>query len=288
MGMSDRLNVNGGISFSTVTTPGALGEAGINFVSPGGEARRVALAMENQRLVDHYRKWFDIIPAATPDLVRESQRLRYQVYCLETGFENKKDFPDGLECDLDDSRSVCSLLIHRPTGMVAGTVRLILPDRTVSGRRLPAFTVSDSLSALDEATLPRRKTAEISRFAISKEFRKRREDSHIPALYEITGDPGDQRVIPHITLGLMQAILSMSLANDISHLATVVEPTLDRLIRRLGIFFKPIGPLVDHHGRRRAHYRDIASLLDDVYRTKPAIWEVLTQAGALWPMPRMS
>ncbi|MDA5193573.1 PEP-CTERM/exosortase system-associated acyltransferase [Govanella unica] len=237
---------------------------------------------EGQKLVDLYRKWFDVIPARTDDLVRLSQELRYQVYCVETGFENIDEFPDGFETDACDEHAVCSLLIHKPTGMVAGTVRLILPTATAS---LPVLNVSPELSTMGNAELPRELTGEISRFAISKQFRKRREDTLIPALYD-TSDPGhDQRVIPHITLGLMQAILSMSIENGISHLAIMVEPALDRLIRKLGIIFTPVGPLINYHGKRRVHMREIGSLLDDVFARRPEIWEVLTNSGNLWPAP---
>ena len=91
--------------------------------------------------------------------------------------------------------------------MVAGTVRLILPDsHNSTGESIPALAASRDLRDLNETALPRGHTGEISRFAISKQFRKRREDTLIPALYEPSRQNGDLRVIPHITLGLMQAI----------------------------------------------------------------------------------
>lgn len=258
---------------------------GVSAVEKRGAAGQRRDSAEADRLVDLYKKWFDILPATSPDLVRESQRLRYQVYCVETGFENISSFPDGYESDQYDERSVCSLLIHKPSGAIAGTVRLILPDDDPVANPIPAMAVSDALRELDEADLPRRRTGEISRFAISKQFRQRREDTLIPALYEAAGAAGDQRVIPHITLGLMQAILRMSIERQVDDLAIIVEPALDRLIRKLGIYFAPVGPLIEHHGRRRAHYRNIAALLDEVYDRKPEIWEVLTDGGVLWPPP---
>lgn len=243
---------------------------------------QAATDLERSRLVDMYRLWFDVVPARTPEQVRQSQQLRYQVYCVETGFENATEFPDGLERDeFDDGRTVCSLLVHRPTQSVAGTVRIILPDARDGAVDLPAFSVSPDLAGLPEQMVPRAKTGEISRFAISKQFRKRAEDTLIPALYEPSGKPGDIRVIPHITLGLMQAILQMSLENNITHLVIAVEPALDRLIRKLGIVFTPIGPLFDYHGKRRAHYRRIGDLLDQVYLQRPEIWEVLTNTGKM-------
>jgi len=239
-----------------------------------------------EKLVELYKRWFDIIPADTPERLEQSYRLRYQVYCVETGFEDKAAFPDGLERDGYDERSVSSLLVHRPSGSVAGTVRLILPDPSAGDAPgLPATRVSADLRALVPNELPPTSTAEISRFSISKQFRKRREDGLLPAIYENSGQPGDQRVIPHITLGLMQAILRMSIENDITHLCIMVEPALDRLIRRLGIHFTPIGDLVDYHGRRRAHYCENVSLAADIYRRRPEIWDVLTDGGALWPKP---
>jgi N-acyl amino acid synthase of PEP-CTERM/exosortase system len=253
-------------------------------------APKASVETEHSRLVDLYRLWFDVVPARTPEQVRESQRLRYQVYCVETGFENAEEFPEGLERDQfdEDGRTVCSLLVHKPTQSVAGTVRLILPDNRPDAPELPTFSVSKDLASLPDQAVPRARTGEISRFAISKQFRKRAEDTLIPALYEPTGKIGDIRVIPHITLGLMQAILQMSLENNITHLVIAVEPALDRLIRRLGIVFTPVGPLFDYHGKRRAHYRQIGELLDEVYEQRPEIWEVLTNAGKMWPAPSRS
>lgn len=239
-----------------------------------------------KRLVELYKQWFDVVPVETPEQLEASFRLRYQVYCLETGFENKDEFPDGMERDEYDERSVASLLVHKPTGKIAGTVRLILPDPDAADApALPATRVSPDLQTLIPDSLPPASTAEISRFSISKDFRKRREDGVLPALYKPSGEPGDQRVIPHITLGLMQAIVKMSIDNDITHLCIMVEPALDRLVRRLGIHFTPIGDLVDYHGRRRAHYCDNNELASDIYGRSPEIWDVLTDGGKLWPGP---
>ena len=69
---------------------------------------------EGEKLVEYYNKLFQILPADTPQRLEECFRLRYQVYCLETGFEDKDAFPDGMERDHFDTHSVSSLLIHKP------------------------------------------------------------------------------------------------------------------------------------------------------------------------------
>ena len=229
-------------------------------------------------LVELYKKWFDVIAASTPSLLEQSYRVRYQVYCMETGFEDKNAFPDGLERDEYDGRAPASLLIHKPSTNVAGTVRLILPDaKAPDAPGLPASRISQDIRELfDSNILPVATTAEISRFSISKDFRKRQEDSLIPALYENSGAPGDKRVIPHITLGLMQAIVRMSIDSGMTHLCVLMEPALDRLIRKLGICFTPIGPILDYHGRRRAYYCDNILLAADILERRPEIWDVLS------------
>tara|TARA_B100001939_G_C16947375_1_gene620840 strand:+ start:2117 stop:2932 length:816 start_codon:yes stop_codon:yes gene_type:complete len=235
----------------------------------------------DSRLVEVYRELFDVVPADTPELLEESYRLRYQVYCLETGFENKDDFPDGLEIDPYDGQSVASLLIHKKSSIVAGTVRLVLPKK--GGAEIPALTVSEDLRALESKALPVETTAEISRFTVSKKFRQRHYDTHIAGLEENLPDEKNQRVIPHITLGLMTAIVRMSVENGITHWAVITEPALQRLLRKLGIKFKPVGPLIDYHGKRRAHYSDIESLLNGIYEEHPDIWNVITECGKLYP-----
>src|SRR5437588_3429764 len=88
----------------------------------------------------HYNEYFDIVRANSPALLDEAYRLRYQVYCLEHPFENAAEHSDGRERDEDDDRSVHSLLVHRQTGVFAGTVRAILP-KEVQRRPLPIHRI---------------------------------------------------------------------------------------------------------------------------------------------------
>ena len=236
------------------------------------------------KLVTVYNMLFDVISADTPELLEECFKLRYQVYCLETGFEDKKQFSDQLESDIYDDRSVSSLLIHKKTGIIAGTVRLILPSEELSSDPLPAFNISPELSALSEQHLPRKRTAEISRFSISKKFRQRHYDTHIPGIEENLDNADNvHRVIPHITLGLMKAILKMSIDNDISHWSVVIEPTLERLLRKLGIYFVSVGGIVEYHGRRKTLYNEIGTVLDKIHDTHREIWSVITDYGQIRP-----
>ncbi len=121
------------------------------------------------RLIDVYNHYFDCVQADTAELLAAAFRLRFQVYCVENSFEDPQENPDGLETDRDDSRSVHSVLIHRDSGLTAGTVRMILPG----DRHLPIHGLCDHPDLRNAKLTPPDTTVEISRFAVSKDFRRR-------------------------------------------------------------------------------------------------------------------
>src|SRR3569832_956630 len=165
-------------------------------------------------LANTFTRFFDVRPAVTKEQLRSALLLRYQVYCVETGFENSEQHPDGLEHDEFDARATHSLLIHRDSGMMAGTVGLVRPA---------------------EAMLQRSQIAEISRFCISKEFKRRMAEPHTlwgqpDALSEEDRLMAQRRLIPHITVGLFAAIVRMSAEHHIRYWYAVMEPSLLRLL----------------------------------------------------------
>ena len=76
-----------------------------------------------------------MLAAAIPSLLLRSQR--------SLDFYPDR-YPEGLGIDLYDERSVHSLLIHKPSGKIAGTVRIILPMPGNSGARFPSRIAGNS------------------------------------------------------------------------------------------------------------------------------------------------
>src|SRR3974390_125076 len=201
----------------------------------------------------NYDRHFAVVRATTPELLRKAYRLLDQVYCGGNPFENPDEQIDQCETDRYDDRSAHTLLVHRPTGEVAGTSRVILPHK---GDPLPIATLLHGADLRGVAEFPISRTAEISRFAISKQFRRR---------------CGEGRM-PFITLGLMKGVFDICRDHEISHLAVVMEPPLIRILRRFGLDFMPIGGLVEHHGLRQPCIARMADLIEDSRESETLLW----------------
>jgi N-acyl amino acid synthase of PEP-CTERM/exosortase system len=82
----------------------------------------------NNKISDHFNKYFEMVPATSDELKNEVYKLRYQVFCVDTKIFNSQHYPNGLESDEFDQQSVHYLIRHRKSGDYAATARLILPD----------------------------------------------------------------------------------------------------------------------------------------------------------------
>lgn len=201
---------------------------------------------------------FDVAIAETEAAREAAFRLRYQVYCLERGYEASQT---GREQDRFDARSEQATLTQRSTGRVVGTVRLVLPSPEP---REPDFPMQHLCGSAMLARLPREGAAEVSRFALSKELRDRDSAGHVP-----------------LRLGLVRGAVLLSARLGVTHWCALMEPTLLRLLRLSGIRFEPLGPAVEHRGIRQPCWAAVSDLLDGVRRERPAVWDYLTEGGAV-------
>ena len=243
-------------------------------------AVRGRIRVDDDSLFDVYSRHFMTVPANGADLRERFYRLRYQVYCVENPFEDAATHPDGLETDEFDEHSIQSLLIHIPTGMVAGGIRIILPQREGAPRDMPVWRICDREAyAQRDLHLPVSRTAEVSRNAVSKEFRH-----HFA--HHCGGGDELRRIIPHISLGLLGAVIRMCAENGITHVCAAMEPPMLRMFARLGVHFLKLGGPVDYHGTRQPAYADLDSLLARTFVERPDVWAIMTKRGAYWPLNR--
>lgn len=215
---------------------------------------------------------FNVMTANSSKLRAEAYKLRYQVYCVEKGYEDAAENPGGLEIDPYDPHSVHTLLLHEPSQQFVGAARLVLPRRDRPHASFPVQSVCSDVHGHGSRRFPMASTAEVSRFCLSKE-RLRRISTRDAATSCLD-----------MTIELIQGLVRISADQGITHWCAMMEPTLLRLLSRLSIYFRPLGPLVDFHGKRQPCYQQISVLLDRVEQEKPDIWLKLTANGAYAPM----
>lgn len=252
-----------------------------------------------EHLGKKFDRLFEVMIATNPALIDEALRLRYQVYCLETGFEDMQCFPDGRESDRYDVRSVHTVIRHNPTQHTAATARLILPAAADEDDPLPielaCYNQGSKVREFME-TIPKNKVAEVSRFCVSKEFKNRLGEKRTVAGFKDDAqllDPedlrqehfldGGTRIMPFITLGLMSSIIDISAQEGIEYWYAMLEPSLLRLWARFGVILTPFGEPIDLNGLRQPTYGLIDDVIDGIKVRRPDVWRFLTKNGALWP-----
>ena len=108
--------------------------------------------------------------------------------------------------------------------------------------------------------LPHRRTAEISRFAISKEFRQR------------CTEADDRRLLRYITIGLIRGALEICRDHEIQYVCAVMERALIRLLARLGLIFEHVGDLIDYHGARQPCVARVSQLVERCKSEGTLLW----------------
>lgn len=242
-------------------------------------------------IYESFGSHFRILRADTRALKDAAYALRYQVYCLENPYEDAALHRDGREQDDYDAHAVHSLIQHRDSGTFAGCVRLILPDPADPAALLPieadcAHAFYDRHRGL-RPSLDRTRLAEISRFSVSKEFKRRLSEggsasgASARAIYADAeqAPEGGHRALPHITIGLIAAVIQMSVAHGVTYWYAVMEPSLLRLLSRFGIRFQSVGHMVAHHGRRRPAAASVPEVIRRIHAERPDVWEIVSDRG---------
>lgn len=241
-----------------------------------------------RNIADSFDEYFDMVPAESDALKAAVYRLRYQVFCLETGFERTDDHPSGLEYDEYDARSEHYMIRHRRTGVYAATTRLIMADKHNPDELFPIerhcrLTRTDLFESV-----PRECLGEVSRFCVSGYFKRRSgEQGTIAGIgpqkhqyYQPTDD--ERRTWPHITLALIACLNRINISHGTTHLFALMEPSLIRLLNAMGIAFLPIGPLTNYHGLRQPCLIKVPDYLEKVKSKNVHVWEMLTDRGNFW------
>lgn len=226
--------------------------------------------------------YFDFvkIPKESP-LIEDVYRLRYKVYCDEWGFEKPEDHPGGIEVDGFDSYSSHFAAIEKKdSGQLIGTVRIIL--HSPHGFPIEHHCVIDAdLSGIDRSCL-----GEISRFAVSKEYRRRHTDrimfdgeehnEEVERRHAVERRKSDHDIV----LGLYSCVYRESQERGLTHLYAVMADGLQFLLRRAGVSCERIGPSVEYHGRRTPYLFSVQEVLRNLEEKNPELYTLFLATAA--------
>jgi N-acyl amino acid synthase of PEP-CTERM/exosortase system len=230
-----------------------------------------------------------------PELMEQSYRLRYQVYCLERQFLDADAYPTEQERDEFDDHSVHVGVVDR-AGELAGTARLV---RT-NAAGLPLLRHCTLFS--DETLLsdPRNIVVEVSRLSISRRYTRRRGDDSCgpPQVFESEGSgvgiPGERRRAGNLLfVTLLQAFYQAAKRLSATHWIAATEPSLQRRLAQFGLPSRQVGPETEYWGRVAAYamsiadfdqvilHRHFAALDDFLVGLEPQFTPVLEPKGAV-------
>lgn len=240
-----------------------------------------------RELLEALQLYFRIVIADTPDLMEQIHRIRYEVFCKEFHFEREEDCPGGLEKDEYDGQSIHCLVIHKATQLPAGCVRLVntLKDDLLAPLPIEKYCGASLYQGPQHPSrLPRESMCEISRLAVSPDFRRRKGESQSPLgnIEELKFDAEEIRLFPLISFAVFIAILSLAVITKRQNGYAVMEPWLAQHLKLIGFSFEQIGEPTEYHGTRVAfHYtleralrdRDQEPMLRDIFDITNPIME---------------
>lgn len=205
--------------------------------------------------------------------------LRYQVYCVERGFLDAGEYPDGRERDSYDGHSL-HFGLYTLDDMLAGTVRLVqgrLPDLPISQHCELEVEV---LRRLEQE--PR--LGEMSRLAVSRSVRRRKGDGYysmqvqagMPSMPRSSIRAAERRGSNSpFVLHLYREIFQACRRNRIRMLLAAMEKPLARLIATFGFDFEQIGPEIDYYGPVAPFVLDLDRFERNISDSHPALLHFL-------------
>ncbi len=193
-----------------------------------------------------YFIFYEVIPG-TPDF-EDYLEARYLVFCEElgrvaaTGIFSSRGHP--IETDQYDANSRHFIARHKRTGVMAGFMRIIMPNehglnvaqRYIIERPLPYASATDD------------KIGEISRLAVTPHFRRRPSDKGKPIQGDLESEmtlktEGSRHHQPELVLGMYREVYQLCRQTGLGYCMAAMDNLFSRLLTRLGFPFVAVGPL---------------------------------------------
>lgn len=237
-----------------------------NKAPPNNLPKKSAASLANdeaESISKHFSTYLTPSIAYSEQLKQQVYALRHQVYCEELHFEETN--AQQMEQDEFDQRSLHCFIRHLNSGALAGTLRVITTGHNDELLPLEKYCAQ---AITNENIKPRHflshQICEISRLAVPAAFRKRQVDQFAGgatgAINEQTFSTEELRFFPYIAISLYLSAIAICYKSRLYHVFVMMEPRLARSLGFVGIYFTPIGPTVEYHGKRAAYYVDVRQI----------------------------
>lgn len=220
---------------------------------------------------------FRVCFADTPFGVALHQRIRYQVFCLDKGFEDPNAFSTARETDAWDDHSAHFIVQNKITRQWVAATRLVLPKPEIS---LPV----DHMGVFDRHFLddPDLRVGEISRFCIignrsSLQVGGGLEPSPNSLEAWGIGAIGKKQQF-EVTLGMIRAAGIYALKRGIDFCIMLITDAFARLLRKLGVTLRQAGPATNHRGMRTAYLVDMREAVVSMARQSSAVRDLFRRS----------
>jgi len=185
-----------------------------------------------------FDRHFEVLLADTAWARDVHYSLRYQVYCLDRGYEDPQSFPNRRERDGYDEGAVHFVIRSTESAEWLAALRLII----VPLESLPMTRVceiyKDRLPSCDEATF-----AEASRLCAVTPRQKLQFAAGLTT--------------PWMSMALIRAARAYLLEHNIRYCFFLIADSLARVLKRVGMEFTPVGPVSTYRGKRRPYIHDV-------------------------------
>lgn len=193
-------------------------------------------------------------------------QLRYQVFCLETGYEDPTQFPNGEERDEWDDSAAHLLVRRKDTGQWVAAMRLVLPFTEA----LPIERRTTIVPALRRDIL---ECAEISRLCMVGHYRRRRQGRIMMCNDEASKAGGGvqrkfqaemkrRQSTAEILHALLNAAVAISMERGIDYWYMLVTRSLAKILGyALPMNLQQAGPPCWHRGERHPFFVDVGDIL---------------------------
>jgi N-acyl amino acid synthase of PEP-CTERM/exosortase system len=207
-----------------------------------------------ESLAQNFSNHFKVALGITRQQKRYAFAIRYQVYAKELGWEPLND--SHLETDVCDDYAHHCLLEHRRSGDIAGCVRLVMPSLATKEAKLPCqLHHVPMVTSQRQALLTTENIGEISRLAVPGSFRRRAHEAGKPFVLDEHNSTSlyteeERRNFPNISIGLYLSAIAMVEICNLDRVLVVMEPRLQRHLKRYGLVFHQISEIFELRGKR--------------------------------------